>query len=142
MVTAKQIKQAAETINGLSAVVESQRLALKTANERLAELSAKPVTATPKVASEADVKRISGLAKKAAAALHQNGLITTPERAETFAAEILDPAKALIALEKFASHVGTVRKTAAVVSDDTPVQAESADAVWDRHAANFAPQAK
>lgn len=140
MVTAAQIKQAAETINGLSAVVESQRAALKTASEQLAALSASKTNST-KVASEVDAKRLMGLAKKAAAALHQNGLISTPERAETFAQEIQDPSKALIALEKFAAHVGTVRKTAAVV-EDTAVVAETSDNVWDRHVSNFVPSAK
>ena len=144
MVTAKHIKQAAETIDGLSAVVESQRAALKTANEQNAELqkALAAVPATPvKTASEADAKHLVGLAKKAAATLHQNGLISTPERAETFAAEIMDPSKALIALEKFAAHVGTVRKTATVVDEKLP-EAQDADAVWDGHVLNFVPQAK
>lgn len=140
-VTAKQIKQAAETIDGLAAVVESQRAALKTANEQLAAKAAAPAPAPEvKTASEADLKRRTALAKKAAATLHQNGLISTPERAEKFAAEVLDHDKALTALEKFAAHVGTVRKTAVVVEDTAPVLAESADQVWDRHIAAFAPQ--
>lgn len=140
MVTAKQIKQAAETIDGLSAVVESQRLALKTANEKIAELSK---SITTKTASEVDVKRLTGLAKKAAAVLHQSGLISTPERAETFAAEIMDPAKALIALEKFASHTSTVRKVASVVEDKKLEGAvETSNDVWDRHVSNFVPSAK
>jgi hypothetical protein len=139
-VTAKQIKQAAETIDGLAAVVESQRAALKTANEQLAKVAATPAPVV-KTASEADIKRRTALAKKAAATLHQNGLISTPERAEKFAAEVLDHDKALSALEKFAAHVGTVRKTAVVVEDtSTAGVAESADQVWDRHIAAFAPQ--
>lgn len=139
-VTAKQIKQAAETIDGLAAVVESQRVALKTANEQLAAKAAAPAPAV-KTASEADLKRRTALAKKAAATLHQNGLISTPERAEKFAAEVLDHDKALSALEKFAAHVGTVRKTAVVVEDTSTASApESADQVWDRHITAFAPQ--
>jgi hypothetical protein len=141
-VTAKQIKMAAETIDGLSAVVASQRAALKTANEKIAALEASK-TSTAKTASEADTKRLMGLAKKAAACLHQNGLISTPERAESFAREIMDPSKALIALEKFAGHVGTVRKVAAVVEDTSATAAvESSDQVWDRHVSNFVPAAK
>lgn len=143
-VTAKQIKTAAETIDGLAAVVTSQRAALKTANEKIAALEASArATVTAKTASEADAKRLTGLAKKAAAVLHQNGLISTPERAESFAKEIMDPSKALIALEKFASHVGTVRKTAAVVEDTSATSAvESSDQVWDRHVSSFVPAAK
>jgi hypothetical protein len=139
MVTAKQIKQAAETIDGLSAVVEHQRAALKTANATIASMGAvKTAAATAAV----DTRRLAGLAKKAAASLLQNGLISTPERAETFAAEISDPAKALIALEKFAAHTGTARKVAAVVPDHALSLQESADDVWDRHATNFVPAAK
>ena len=114
MVTAKQIKQAAETIDGLSAVVESQRVALKTANEKVAALEAeKAALGTAKTAAAVDATRLTGLAKKAAASLLQSGLISSPERAETFANEIMDPAKALIALEKFAAHSNVVRKVAA-----------------------------
>lgn len=144
MVTAKQIKQAAETIDGLSAVVESQRVALKTANEKVAALEAeKAAIGTAKTAAAVDAKRLTGLAKKAAATLLQSGLISSPERAETFANEIMDPAKALIALEKFAAHGNTVRKVAAVVPDTaTAAVEESADQVWDRHIGNFAPAAK
>ncbi|HNX48570.1 MAG TPA: hypothetical protein PLS53_00310 [Thermoanaerobaculaceae bacterium] len=144
MVTAKHLKQAAETIDGLSAVVESQRAALKTANEKVAALEAeKAALGTAKTAAAVDAKRLTGLAKKAAATLLQSGMISSPERAETFATEIMDPAKALIALEKFAAHGNTVRKTAVVVEGDTKTATEeSADQVWDRHVGNFVPAAK
>lgn len=138
----KQIKQAAETMEALADSLEAEQAAhaktaaeLKTVQSKLAE-----ATTQKKTAAEA-IQNRKVLAKRAAAALLQSGLITTPERAESFAQEITDPDKAVIALHKFAEASAKAPKTASVVEDNTGGHAPlSSDEVWDNHARQHLPQ--
>ena len=141
-----QVKKAAETLEGLAAQLEEANSYIaKIAQERdrlHEELgAAKQEMSQRKVASEEATKQRGVLAKRAAATLLQSGLISTPERAETFANEVLDHDKALTALHKFANHAARAPKVASAVPDSASAQeAESADAVWDRHASAYLPQ--
>jgi hypothetical protein len=141
-----QIKKAAETLEGLAAQLEEANSHItKLASElgtAKAELgTAKAELAQRKVASAEEQRNRSTLAKRAAATLLQGGLISTPEKADSFAGEILDHNKALVALHKFAEHAAKAPKVASVVEDPQGTAAvESADAVWDRHATAYLPQ--
>ena len=138
----KQIKKAAETMEALADSLEAEQAAhaktaaeLKATQAKLAEVSAQKKTAAEAVEN----RKI--LAKRAAAALLQSGHISTPERAESFANEITDPDKAVIALHKFAEYSAKAPKTASVVEDNSGASApQTSDEVWDSHARQHLPQ--
>jgi hypothetical protein len=135
----KQIKQAAETMEALADSLEAEQaktVKLAQENEQL-----RAQVAQKKTASEETLAKRTALAKRASAALLQSGMITTPERAESFAQEIVDPDKAIFALHKFAEHSAAATKTASVVDDPQgSVAPQSSDDVWDSHARQFLPQ--
>lgn len=140
-----QIKKAAETLEGLAAQLEEAnshitKIAAELGTAKAELGTAKAELAQRKVASEAEQKTRSTLAKRAAATLLQSGLISTPERADAFAQEVLNHDKALTALHKFAEHAAKAPKVASVVQDPQgSAEVESADAVWDRHASAYIP---
>jgi hypothetical protein len=133
MITAQQVKVAADQLTAFTSVVKEQRAALKVANEKLVAAEAQLAQAgTVKTASEAEAACIGQLAKKAAASCLAHGLISSPERAEAFAAAVSDHSKALLALEKFASQSNAAPRTATVVAD-TKSEPKTADEVWNAH---------
>lgn len=140
-----QIKKAAETLEGLAAQLEEAnshitKIAGELGTTRSELTEAKAELGQRKTASEETVQRRTALAKQAAACLLQSGMVSTPERAETLATEVLDHDKALTALRKFAEHLARAPKVASVVADDAAAAADTADAVWDRHASAYLPQ--
>jgi hypothetical protein len=141
--TGNELKKVASTIDGLASTLEqAQGIIQKQAGE-ISALKAQVASAqkTQKTASEADQAKqanLRGLAKRAAATLLQTGMISSPERAEAFANEVMDHSKAVTALQKFAEVASRAPKTASVVADPE-AQVESSDAVWDRHARQHIP---
>ena len=140
-----QIKKAAETMEALADQLEASEASrtktaseLSTANARIAELEGQLLE--KKTASESVTENRKALAKRAAATLLDAGMISTPERAESFANEIVDPDTALVALHKFAEHSAKAPKVASVVPDDAPAEVQSSDDVWDSHARSYLPE--
>lgn len=141
--TGNELKKVASTIDGLASTLEQaqgiiQKQAAENAALKAEIAAAQKMQKTASEADQAKVANLRGLAKRAAATLLQSGMISSPERAEAFANEVMDHSKAVTALHKFAEVASRATKVASVV-EDPESQVESSDAVWDRHARQHIP---
>ena len=123
--TSDLILEAASEITGL-------RAQLKTAAVQLQQATLQAKTATDHSAAD-----LAPLAKQAADALFDRGMLANEERRDQMAATLTDPRKALAALAKTAARV-EVPTTGRVVVDDSPSMSPTADDVWNNHISQLA----
>lgn len=131
----KQLKQAADMLDKHADALEQAGEALDQAQKKLAQerssLQEQEKTASDQEAQKAE---IAPVAKQAASALLEAGLLSSQEQADVFASQILgDHKTAMAKIAQLAQHAG-MPKRAAVVPDSQPQQENSADDVWEKHA--------
>jgi len=123
----KLLKQAADELDAVAAALEASEK--KVAEVQKAASQAK--TAEVKVAD--NTAKLGGLAKVAADKMLSVGLISSAEKRDGVAAELLSHEAALAKLAKLAEMV-SVPKLAQVVPGDTSTKTGSADEAWAAHA--------
>ena len=136
MSLSKQLKTAADTIEGLSAdleashkkVAELQQSLNKVASEK-AKLEGAVKTASD--SNEEKKAQLAQLAKTAAANLKTAGLLSTDKAADHFASVVLDHGQALTQLAKLASVASTAQRTSRVVTDGSTTKVASAHEVFE-----------
>ena len=127
----KLLKQAADALEKLASDAEA---AEKAAAEAKAQVEARAKTAAAKPEQTADEKAARlAKAKVAADKLLEVGLLSSPEKRDLFAAEIVDPDVAIQKIAKLAESVQLPR-LGKVVVDETTVKVASSDDVWDQRA--------
>jgi hypothetical protein len=134
--SAKLIKQAADTIEAQATKIAELESALTTKTEENTKLAAelsssKDAGSKRDQAAQEAAAKIAPLAKTAADKLFDRGLLSSPERRDQFAANVLSHEKALDALTKVADYIDSAPKVGTVVINET--KPETADDVWDRH---------
>lgn len=128
---AEQLEKSAELLDSAAAQLDAATTSAEQAKQAAAKATAQAKTAS--AAQAVDKAALGQKAKVAAEAVRNAGLLSTPEMADQFAAELLDQGKAIDKIAKLAQHVAP--KRASVVVDDSHVPQETADTNWDKTAA-------
>jgi len=126
--TYKLLKQAADELDALATALEAS-------DKKVAEvrkLAAQAKTAEVKVAD--NTAKLGGLAKAAADKMLSVGLISSAEKRDGTAAELLSHEFALAKLAKLAEMVSVPKLAQVVPSDSAQTKTGSADEAWTAHA--------
>ena len=132
---ADKLDAQAELLDKVAEALDAAEASVKTAEAKaekaVADAEAKlSKTANAKEASKAE---LAPLAKTAADAIRDVGLLSSNEQADQFAAQILDHKQALGKLAQLSKYVG-IPKRASVVVDTQGSKPETADERWDAKA--------
>jgi hypothetical protein len=125
----KLLKQAADQLDKLASELEASEKALAQATAQAKTAAATPAPVKP---SEDEKAARLSQAKLAADKLLEAGLLSSAEKRDQFAAEIVDPVVAIQKIAKLAETV-SVPRLGRVVVDETQTKVASSDDVWAGH---------
>ena len=127
----KLLKQAADQLDKLASDLEAADKAVADAKAQV-EAQAKTAATKPEQTADDKAARLAK-AKVAADKLLEVGLLSSPEKRDLFASEIVDPDVAIAKIAKLAESVQLPR-LGKVVVDETTTKVASSDDVWDQRA--------
>jgi len=127
------LEKHAEALDAAAAQLDQADASVKQAKTAADAAIKQAKTASAVKPAEVDKAKLGGLAKTAAHNLREAGLLSSQEKEDVFASEILDHQTALNKLAQMAKFASAPKRASVVVDEGAATQ-NSADSVWESKA--------